>query len=124
MSAPLTVESLKLAPRAAKVAASLLRAADGAGKAGGWVCTLTLHHPNVGGRGATMRITEVRRAIEKLTGVPADQVIEVRRCDCVMRCRPRLDNGGSKVNAYRLSPVLWNTEPLQGAFDLEGRRAS
>jgi hypothetical protein len=58
-----------------------------------------------------MRITEVRRAIEEVAGIPADKVIETKWCVCVT-CKARIDNadpreGASKVKAYRISPDLW-----------------
>jgi hypothetical protein len=111
MSAPVTVEALGLGRVAEQVARRLVSVSRAGGQ--GWCCTLSLHHPKVGGRGTTMRITEVRRALAAVFGMDPQAVIETRWCDCPNRCRPRLSKSdprysGRKVKAYRIAPELWD----------------
>lgn len=100
----LTLEGLGLPPKAGKVANHLIGAVTKGGS--GWCCGIALRHPKVGGHGMTMRMTEVSRAIGARYGMDPLKAVEREWCNCVMRCRHRLDNGGERVLAYRIAPEL------------------
>ena len=111
MSAPLTVEALSLGEAAHRVAKRLVGASQEGGT--GWCCGLALSHPKCGGRGMTMRMTEVSRALNAACGLdapdsPIHESVERQTCNCAYRCKPRRAKGGKAVRAYRLAPELWD----------------
>lgn len=110
MSAPLTVEALGLGEAAHRVAKRLVATSQEGGT--GWCCGLALSHPKCGGRGMTMRMTEVSRALNAAFGLdapdaPVHESVERQTCNCPYRCKPRRAKGGRAVRAYRLAPELW-----------------